>query len=170
MCKRIYIKLLLLWLRAALVKHLAYQFRMRRVEWPKNFTADDKGIWTPDLILDRTERRYQESLSNVLYIRDSILRRRDVTGAYTMQIGLGRFARSPFRPGEKIVYFVGEVFTNIEEFDEERYGHKPYILHSKRADDFGIGEWLDCFDSRARNRCMASVSNSPWHLHGGREL
>ena len=30
-------------LRGALVKNLAYQFRMGRVEWPKTFSADDKG-------------------------------------------------------------------------------------------------------------------------------
>ena len=74
-------------LRSALVKHLAYQFRMGRVEWPKNFNADDKGTWTPDLIMERTARRYQETISRVVYIRDSVLRRRYVTGAFTVQIG-----------------------------------------------------------------------------------
>jgi hypothetical protein len=107
-------------------------------------------------------RRYQETISRVLYIRDSVLRRRDITGDFTMQIGLGLFARTIFRPGEKIVYFVGEIFYDIDEFDQGRVGHKPYILHSKKADDFGNGEWLDCFNSRAENRCLASVSNSPF--------
>jgi hypothetical protein len=62
-------------LRASLVKNLAYQFRTGRVEWPKNFNGDDKGTWTPDLIMERTARRYQESISRVVYIRDSVLRR-----------------------------------------------------------------------------------------------
>ena len=114
------------------------------------------------MILERTAHRYQESVSRVVFVRDSDLRRRDVTGAFTMHIGLGLFAKTLFRAGEKIVYFVGEIFTNIDEFDGERAGHKPYILHSKKADEFGIGEWLDCFVSRAQNRCMASVSNSPF--------
>ena len=57
-------------LRASLVKNLAYQFRTGRVEWPKNFNGDDKGTWTPDLIMERTARRYQESISRVVYIRD----------------------------------------------------------------------------------------------------
>ena len=125
-------------LLGALVKNLAYQFRMGRVEWPKTFSADDKGTLTPDRIMERTAKRYQESISRVVYIRDSILRRRDVvTGAFTMLIGLGLFARTAFREGEKIIFFVGELFTNLDEFDEEC---KPYILHSQ-------------------NRCLASVSN-----------
>jgi hypothetical protein len=138
-------------LRGALIKNLAYQFRMGRVEWPKTFSADDKGTWTPDRIIERTAKRYQESISRVVYIRDSVLRRRDVTGAFTMLIGLGLFARTAFREGEKIIFFVGELFTNLDEFDEERAGHKPYILHSKKADEYGTGEWLDCFNTRAQN-------------------
>ena len=80
-------------LRGALVKNLAYQFRMGRVEWPKTFTADDKEAWTPHRIMERTAKRYQESISRVVYIRDSVLRRRDETGAFTM---LGLFARTAF--------------------------------------------------------------------------
>jgi len=49
-------------------------------------SGDDKGTWTPDLIMERTARRYQETISRVVYIRDSVLRRTDVTGAFTMQI------------------------------------------------------------------------------------
>ena len=79
-----------------------------------------------------------------------------------MQIGLGLFARTSFREGEKIVFFVGELFHHLDEFDGERAGHKPYILHSKKADEYGIGEWLDCFETRAQNQCVASVSNSPY--------
>ena len=79
-----------------------------------------------------------------------------------MQIGLGLFARTSFREGEKIVFFVGELFFHLDEFDGERSGHKPYILHSKKADEYGIGEWLDCFETRAQNQCVASVSNSPY--------
>ena len=122
-------------LRGALIKNLAYQFRMGRVEWPKNFSADDKGTWATELIMERTARHYQETISRVIYIRDSVLRRRDVTRAFTMQIGLGLFARISLREGENIVFFVFELFTNnLDEFDEERAGHKPYILHSKKAD------------------------------------
>ena len=44
-------------LRGALVKNLAYQFRMGRVEWPKTFSTDDKGTWTPDRIMERTAKR-----------------------------------------------------------------------------------------------------------------
>ena len=138
-------------LRGALVKNLAYQFRMGRVEWSKTFAAKDKGTWTPHRIMERTAKRYQESISRVVYIRDSVLRRGDVTGAFTMLIGLGLFARTAFREGEKIIFFVGELFTNLDEFDEERAGHKPYILHSKKADEYGTGEWLDCFNTRAQN-------------------
>ena len=85
----------------------------------------------------------QLSISRVVYIRDSLLRRRDVTGAFTMLIGLGLFARTTFREGEKTIFFVGELFTNLDEFDEERAGQKPYILHSKKADEYGTGEWLE---------------------------
>ena len=112
--------------------------------------------------MERTARRYQEAISRVVYIRDSVLRRRDVSGAFTMQIGLGLFARTSFREGEKIVFFVGELFFHLDEFDGERFGHKSYILHSKKADEFGNGEWLDCFKARAQNRYLVSVSNSPY--------
>jgi hypothetical protein len=87
--------------------------------------------------MERTAKRYQESISRVVYIRDSVLRRRDVTGAFIMQVGLGLFARTSFREGEKIIFFVGEMFTNLDDFEEERAGHKPYILHSKKADEYG---------------------------------
>ena len=103
-----------------------------------------------DLIMERTARRYQETISRVVYIRDSVLRRRDVTGAFAMQIRLGLFARTSFREGDKIIFFVVELFTNLDEFDEERAGHKPYILHFKKADQYGTGEWLDCFNTRAQ--------------------
>ncbi len=56
------------------------------MEWPKNFNMDDKRTWTPDLIMERTARRYQETISRVVYIRDSVLRQRDVTGGFPMQI------------------------------------------------------------------------------------
>ena len=81
------------------------------MEWPKNFNGDDKGTWTPDLIMERTARRYQESISRVVCIRDSVLRRRDVTGAFTMQIGLGLFARTSFREGEKIIFSLENYFS-----------------------------------------------------------
>ena len=61
-----------------------------------------------------------------------------------MQKGLGLFAQTAFREGEKIVYSVSKLFTHLDELDEERAGHKPYILQSKKADQYGIGEWLDC--------------------------
>jgi hypothetical protein len=73
------------------------------------------------------------------------------------------FARTSFREGEKIVFFVGELFYHLDEFDGVRSGHKPYIiLHSKKADEYEIGEWLDCFETRAQNQCVVSVSNSPY--------
>jgi hypothetical protein len=149
-------------LRAALVKHLAYQYRMHRVEWPKNFTVSEKRAWTPDIVMSRTERRYQDSLSHVVYIRDSVLRRRDITGEFTMGIGLGLFAKVSFQAGEKIAFFVGEIFTDLNEFDTDRVGHKPYILQSKQANAYGVGEWLDCFESRLRNNYYVSVANSPY--------
>ena len=83
-----------------------------------------------------------------------------------MQKGLGLFAWTAFREGEKkIVYSVSKLFTHLDAFDEKRAGHKPYILHSKKADQYGIGEWLDCCDTRAQKRCLASVSSSPLSLH-----
>ena len=74
----------------------------------------------------------------------------------------GLFARTTFREREKIIYFVGGLFINLNEFDGESAGHKPYILHSKKVDEYGIGEWLDFFNTRAQNQCLASVSNSPY--------
>ena len=66
----------------------------------------------------------------------------------------GLFARTTFREREKIIYFVGGLFINLNEFDGESAGHKPYILHSKK---------VDFFNTRAQNQCLASVSNSPSH-------
>ena len=57
---------------------------------------------------------------------------------------------------------MGEIFTDINEFDNDRAGHKPYILQSKQVNTYGIGEWLDCFESRLRNKCYVSVANSPY--------
>ena len=39
---------------------------------------------------------------------------------------------------------------------------RTYILHFKKADEYGTGEWRDCFKTRAQNRCLASVFNSPY--------
>ncbi len=57
---------------------------------------------------------------------------------------------------------MGEIFTDINKFDNDRAGHKRYILQSKQVNTYGIGEWLDCFESRLRNNCYVSVANSPY--------
>ena len=60
-------------LRAQLDKHLAYQYRMHRVEWPKNCF----GFGGTRLDSGRCNESYREALSgfvvDVVYIRDSVL-------------------------------------------------------------------------------------------------
>jgi hypothetical protein len=82
---------------------------MHRDEWPKNFTVSEKrgGAWTPDVVMSRTEKRYQDSLSHVVYIRDSVLCRRDITGEFTMGIGLDLFAKVSMQGGEGNRVFCG---------------------------------------------------------------
>jgi hypothetical protein len=114
--------------------------------------------------MDEAERRkFQFSLKFFVPCECwGVLRRRDRIGKFNMPIGLGLFAKTQFEVGDKVAVFNGELFFNLDEFDNERAGHNPYILHSKQADANGKGEWLDCFLTRRNNKCMASVSNSPY--------
>ena len=73
---------------------------MHRVEWPKNFTVSEKRAWTPDVVMSRTEKHYQDSLSHVVYIRD-------ITGEFTMGIGIDLFAKVSMQRGEGTRVFCG---------------------------------------------------------------
>ena len=36
------------------------------------------------------------------------------------------------------------------------------FISRRLVDEYGIGEWLNCFNTRAQNRCLVSISNSPY--------
>lgn len=66
-----------------------------------NFTVSEKRAWTPDVVMSRTEKRYQDSLSHVVYIL------RDITGEFTMGIGIDLFAKVSMQRGEGNRVFCG---------------------------------------------------------------
>ena len=106
---------------------------MHRVEWPKNFTVSEKRAWTPDVVMSRTEKRYQDSLSHVVYIRDSILCRRDITGEFTMGIGLDLFAKVSMQGGgtKSRILWVRFLQTSTSSIMTEQVISRIYFSPSK---------------------------------------
>ena len=93
--------------------------------------------------MERTARRYQETISRVVYIRDSVLRRRDVTGAFNMQIGLGLFARTSFREGEKIVFSLESCFSTwMSSMERDLDTSRIYFIQRRQMSMGLVNGWI----------------------------
>lgn len=104
--------------------------------------------------------RVEASCRAVLVIAPSHLRRtRPGRSDYKLQIGNGLFSTVPYKPGNHIVNFVGEVIRDVNIVNEKTAaGRGGYLLGTTGATNM----YLDCNTNAKRGLCLASMANCPY--------
>lgn len=158
-------------LRDLLVKHFSCQYRLGRVQWPKNMRRTDRlllgrsaPVKTPAAIM-----RALSIVRETLYVKNSDLRLMMGEDVIDL-IGLGLFSSIPVRKDEVISHFIGEFVTHAERLRRKRvsgkeeytirYNHRYYydcspfleVCKLSRANDPS-----ECFNIKTRAEAIANA-------------
>jgi hypothetical protein len=137
-------------LQRKLIEHFTIQWNFYKIRWPKSFTNQQKEIYGPPTVIQRS----QHDLSNVLYGKPSDFRRKSRSSDYIYKIGLGLFSTISYDIDDQIADFDGEVIDYAEYQRRTNVLHQGgYILQITHS------RYLDCHQKCMLGECKASYAN-----------
>jgi hypothetical protein len=135
-------------LKDLLITSFNYQLKIGQVYWPRRFEA-----WQKDcLAIQKIQARIAKEVFNALYgaVSNYVDRQGDSPGQ-------GLFSTIAFVRGDVIAEFHGDLISYEDYLDLELQGMHRFVIKVKH------GVYLDCRKNRFKERCKASLANSPLH-------